>query len=191
MSEDLWQLFDAQGRPIPGKGATKHDAAINGLLHGVVHVWLWRQREAVLEVLLQRRQRGVVVWPGRLDSSAGGHIYLGEEPVAAALRLAREEIGLSLTADQLCLCGITYARQPVDDTGLIEHEYQWVYLVRTHADPVLHPERAKVQATEWRPCTICLADMADADRASAYTPRGMLYFSALFDAIERVATGTL
>lgn len=191
MSQNLWQLFDNQGRPLAGKGATKHDAAINGLLHGAVHLWLWRRQGDDFDALFQRRQHGILAWPGRLDSSAGGHIYLGEEPHAAALRLAREEIGAELHADELCLSGVMRARLPVDDTGLIEHEYQWVYLLQTHDSPALHLEPEKVQSIEWRPLGRCLADLSDANHTETYVPRGTLYFSLLRDACGRLAAGEL
>src|SRR4051812_27175782 len=120
-----YQLFDEQGQPLPGQHGLKNDVLQNGLLHGAAHVWMWRRNQGRVEVLLQRRAAQMATFPNLLDISAAGHIDGGEAPLAAALREAHEELGLTLTAEQLPLIGMIRWIMPVGDTGLTENEFRW------------------------------------------------------------------
>ena len=51
------------------------------------------------KILLQRRQ-GTKLWPGFLALPAG-HIDEGEEPYEASIREAREELGITITEEDL------------------------------------------------------------------------------------------
>jgi isopentenyldiphosphate isomerase len=49
------------------------------------------------KVYLQKRSKSKLVYPGRWDLSATGHVQRGESCEDAALREAHEELGLTLT----------------------------------------------------------------------------------------------
>lgn len=87
--DELWQLYDEQGRVLKDKGAKRDDVFGNGILHGASHVWIWRKDNGTLEILLQKRAPNKRTWPNRYDVSAAGHIDLGETPLDAALREAK------------------------------------------------------------------------------------------------------
>src|SRR5258708_32182808 len=106
MSSSLWQLYDAQGRPMAARGATKHAVVLKGLRHGAVHVWFWRGGAEGAEILLQKRAASKINWPGRFDKSAGGHIAFGEQPLDTAVRKARSELGLSVKPEDLQQVGV-------------------------------------------------------------------------------------
>lgn len=63
-------------------------------------VWLWKKVDGQVYVLAQKRAL-VVHNGGFYDVSAGGHIDLGEDPLTAALRESKEELGLSLSPNDL------------------------------------------------------------------------------------------
>lgn len=90
---ELWQLYDEQGRPVIGKGSTKDDVFGKALLHGASHVWIWRHKGNKIQILLQKRAADKRTWPNYYDISAAGHIDLGEDPITAAVRETKEEIG--------------------------------------------------------------------------------------------------
>src|SRR4051812_44466637 len=122
MSAQSWQLYDPQGRPLANRRAGKYEVVVNGLLHGSAHVWIWRREGQKLRVLVQQRATRKIYWPGMIDKSAGGHSFLGEDPLATALRKLKQEIGVTAAADQLQLIGTHHWRAVLDDMGLVDNE---------------------------------------------------------------------
>lgn len=61
------------------------------LIHRVVHVLVFNTKG---HLLLQKRSMSKDVAPGRWDTSVGGHLNPGEDPVSAAKREMREELGI-------------------------------------------------------------------------------------------------
>lgn len=72
----------------------------NGTLRLCASVWLYKKTAAGISVLVQKRAEGIHNG-GFYDVSAGGHADGTETPLAAAIREAREEIGVSLSPDNL------------------------------------------------------------------------------------------
>lgn len=61
------------------------------LIHRVVHVLVFNSRG---ELLLQKRSMNKDVAPGRWDTSVGGHLNPGEDPLSGARREMKEELGI-------------------------------------------------------------------------------------------------
>ncbi len=168
------------------KGGGRYEVAVKGLLHGAAHVWIWRRTDQAVEVLLQQRASGKINWPGLLDKSAGGHIFLGEEPEAAARRKARQELGVTLESTALRPIGVEHWRSVIGDTGLTENEHQWVYVAEID-DPTLRLDSKEVIAVHWKDIEDFNADTLDASRLAKYVPYGEAYYQKLCGAIERAA----
>jgi isopentenyldiphosphate isomerase len=184
LEKRLWQRYDEQGRPIANGGASKTEVVIKGLLHGAAHVWIWRQRGDGTEVLVQKRASTKLNWPGKFDKSAGGHLYCGEKPLAAALRRCREEIGVELEAKQLQLLGVYRWRAMLNVENLMENEFQWVYLAELAGEPVIRPHFTEVKSTVWRDLAT-FRDEACADHTpQTFVPYGQPYFSDLCLGLE-------
>ena len=62
------------------------------LIHRVVHVLVFNTKG---DLLLQKRSMNKDVAPGRWDTSVGGHLNPGEDPLSAARREMKEELGIS------------------------------------------------------------------------------------------------
>jgi isopentenyldiphosphate isomerase len=63
------------------------------LVHRVVHVLVFNTKG---DLLLQKRSMSKDVAPGKWDTSVGGHLNPGEDPLSAARREMKEELGISL-----------------------------------------------------------------------------------------------
>ena len=63
------------------------------LTHRVIHVLVFNTEGYLL---LQKRSMSKDVAPGRWDTSVGGHINPGEDPLSAARREMGEELGISV-----------------------------------------------------------------------------------------------
>jgi 16S rRNA (adenine1518-N6/adenine1519-N6)-dimethyltransferase len=83
------QVVDEQDRPIRGVDrATVHACR---LLHRAIHIFVLNNAG---ELFLQRRSYRKDTFPRKWDSSAAGHVDLGESYEACATRELREELGL-------------------------------------------------------------------------------------------------
>jgi isopentenyldiphosphate isomerase len=132
-AEELLQIVDRQGRPV--------GAASRGLCHGnptliqaVVHLYVFDPEG---RLYLQRRAEGKDVFPGRWDTSVGGHLSPGETPEEALEREAGEELGLSAAS----LAGARALESYLFECDF-ESEYVFVYRVDTGEQPV--PNRQEI-----------------------------------------------
>lgn len=73
----------------------------DGDLHAASHVWVYRFREGKIEILLQKRCDTKDSFPDCFDVSSAGHLDPGEDFIDAAVREMKEELGLTIQAEQL------------------------------------------------------------------------------------------
>jgi 8-oxo-dGTP pyrophosphatase MutT (NUDIX family) len=65
------------------------------------HVLLTRERDGVVRYALAIRSHQKRNWPGHLDFTAGGSAVAGESALDAAVREAKEELGVELAREEL------------------------------------------------------------------------------------------
>lgn len=90
---ELFDIVDENGRPT-GRVVPREEAHRLGLRHRTSHVWVLRQKNGRLQVLLQKRSETKDSFPGCWDISSAGHIPAGSDFVRSALRELREELEL-------------------------------------------------------------------------------------------------
>ena len=100
------------------------------LFHRAVHVLVFNARG---ELFLQKRSMKKDCFPGAWDSSASGHLGVGESYDACAIREVKEEIGLELASTPEKLFKI----DGCPETG---YEFVWVYRSRSDGPLTLDPE---------------------------------------------------
>ncbi len=181
--QELWQLYDKQGRAIPNKGAAKDEVFSDGLLHGASHVWIYRFSDGIPEILLQKRAASKRTWPNRFDISAAGHIDLGESAITAAVRETQEEIGLTVKDDDLELISVQRAYL-VAENDAIENEFQWVYLYELSASNKFSLQESEVASTIWQSLTDFEAATVTQPEPDAYVPHGVHYFATVARSIK-------
>ena len=93
---ELITVTDREGRVIGSQ--EKAVAHARGIPHMAVNIYLYDSRG---RLLLQRRSDHKKEAIGKLQVSVSGHVDKDEEPLAAALREAREEVGIALNPDRL------------------------------------------------------------------------------------------
>lgn len=185
--KELWQLYDNQGRPISGKGANKNDVYSKALLHAASHVWIWRQNDHGIEILLQKRAADKRTWPNRYDISAAGHIDLGEDELQAVIREAGEEIGHTPNIAKLEFIGTHRCFVVAQDKTWTENEIRFLYLLEVGANTVFKLEDGEVDLLEWKPVATIKQELADKAMQDSYVPHSDAYFAMVFEALERVA----
>lgn len=180
--DELWQLYNEQGIALAGKGNTKDTVFSQGLLHGAAHVWIWRRKNSTPEIMLQKRAASKRTWPGLYDISAAGHIDLGEEPLATALREAKEEINLDIAQNELRLFGIHRAYLAAGDNA-IENEFQWLYSLELASEASFNLQASEVDSLMWIPTRQLEAECMNGQ----FVPHTKLYYDTVVDAIELAA----
>ena len=93
MSEELLQIVDREGNPV-GTAPRSECHGNPDLIQAVVHLHLFDRSG---RMYLQKRSATKDRYPGRWDSSVGGHVAPGESPDQAIRREAREELGIDLS----------------------------------------------------------------------------------------------
>ena len=180
--QEEWQLYDDQGRPLADKGATKTAVFERGLLHAAAHVWIWRRTAEGAEVLLQKRASTKKTWPDLLDISAAGHVALGEDPLAAAVREIREEIGLEISVAELRFISVD-RRYLLAAPDAIENELCWVYLLELPQAENFILKADEVASLQWKKVKDFAAETSG-PTSEGYVPQGPLYFAKVVAGIE-------
>lgn len=181
-SKDLWQAYSEDCQPIKGQGLTRQQAR-DGALHGAAHTWLWRKKDGHVEILIQKRAKNKPTWAGFYDISAAGHIDLGETPLIAALRETKEEIGLSLKAEELQPLFVYRANQVDDTSGYIENEVQHVYGFEVKKDLKFKPAKSEVDELKWVSLDK-FKDLVDGKTKDKIVLQGGEYFDNLLEHIK-------
>lgn len=177
-TDEIWQLYNDNGTPIPGVGDTPENLRRDKTrIVANAHVWFWKKDGDDIAILLQKRSLTKSTRPGWYHISAGGHINMGEAPLEAALRETKEEMGLTLKADELHYVHSTriVAVNPND----IVH----VYLCRLTGNEKITHDDGEAESFDWRSLDDFEHMVKDAETHNL-VPQGQLYFETLIAAIK-------
>jgi isopentenyl-diphosphate Delta-isomerase len=98
MPDDLVDIIDPVSLLPSGKTILKSLARKEGLMYSVSHLWIYNFKG---EILLQHRCKEKKLYPNKWDISVAGAVDSKEIPKQAAIREAKEEIGLVVTKNEL------------------------------------------------------------------------------------------
>ncbi len=87
---------------LTGKISSPEEATNHGLWHRGVHAIIIAPNG---NVLVQRRSKNAVQYPGMIDIGVGGFVDSHETPEHAIIREIKEETGLNIAQDQLVFLG--------------------------------------------------------------------------------------
>lgn len=129
MDEEQVILVDADDHEIGVMG--KMQAHVEGLLHRAFSVMIFNSKG---EMLLQKRSLLKYHSAGLWTNACCSHPRKGEETLAAANRRLMEEMGIACTLKPL----FSFTYQAHFNNGLIEHEYDHVFVGITDDIPILN-----------------------------------------------------
>jgi len=140
-------LIDSKSGNKTGGVASHGDVHTKGLWHRTAHVWVINSKD---EILLQRRAINKRNFPDTWDISAAGHISAGEEPLHAAWRETKEEIGLDISQNDLKFLGTVTQEFILNNGTYIDNEFQNVYLVKVDIGiNQLRLQKEELKALKW------------------------------------------
>ncbi|PSJ30283.1 isopentenyl-diphosphate delta-isomerase [Streptosporangium nondiastaticum] len=130
----MLELVDEDGRTIgTAEKLSAHIAP--GKLHRAFSVFLF---DDAGRLLLQRRALEKYHSPGVWSNTCCGHPYPGEPPFVAAARRTGEELGLAPAL--MRESGTVRYNHPDPDSGLVEQEYNHLFVGIVRAEPRPAPE---------------------------------------------------
>lgn len=127
-------LVDSQDREIGVE--EKMAAHINGQLHRAISVFIYNSSG---EILMQQRAHSKYHSGGLWTNTCCSHPKPGESSLDAANRRLEEEMGMNAELNHLF--SFTYHAEL--DKGLIEHEFDHVFVGQSDEKPTLNPEEAE------------------------------------------------
>ncbi|MEH6375429.1 isopentenyl-diphosphate Delta-isomerase [Streptomyces sp. KLMMK] len=130
----MLELVDEDGRTIgTAEKLSAHIAP--GRLHRAFSVFLFDDEG---RLLLQRRALEKYHSPGVWSNTCCGHPYPGEPPFVAAARRTGEELGIAPAL--MREAGTVRYNHPDPDSGLVEQEYNHLFVGIVRAEPRPAPE---------------------------------------------------
>ncbi len=166
---------------ISGKTCLKSEAHKKGLFHQSVHIWIIDFEK---NVLIQKRASNKDVFPNLWDVSVAGHISTGELPIISAIREIEEEIGLSVSKNELQYIG-TSKKKIIHKIDLIDNELHHIYVCTVNFDFIT----LKIQVEEVSEIKIMnlvrLIDEISKEKKN-FVPHGKDYYSFVFSELKKL-----
>ena len=148
---ELFDVIDSKGNPT-GQIVSREKAHAEGIMHRTAHIWIIREMDGRVQVLLQKRSQNKDSFPGKFDTSSAGHIQAGDEPLESALRELKEELGISAAPEQLHFAGTFSISFVKEFYGKVfrDEEVAFVYIYK---EPVntdeLILQKEEVETVQW------------------------------------------
>ncbi|OEH93784.1 NUDIX hydrolase [Bacillus solimangrovi] len=129
MDTEKLKIYDDNRNPIGV--ATRKEVHEKGYWHEAIHCWFVSKIEGVYYIFLQKRSANKKDYPNLLDITAAGHL-LAHETIHDGVREIEEEIGISISFDELISLGvIDYSVMRAD---FIDKELANVFLYESELD---------------------------------------------------------
>ena len=145
--DELIDIVDIKGM-FTGKSELKSVIHKKGLYHHTAHVWFFTSSG---DILLSQRSAKKTICPLLWDVSVAGHVDSGETIKQAAIREISEEIGLSISDNDLTKTGVFECFQTYDN-GIIDNEFHNTFITELKVPLTeLIPQTEEVEALKLVP----------------------------------------
>jgi isopentenyl-diphosphate delta-isomerase len=173
MKEEKVILVDSEDKPIGT--LPKMEAHEKGVLHRAFSVFILNQKG---ELMLQQRAHHKYHSPGLWTNTCCSHQREGEQNIEAGMRRLDEEMGFSVTLEEL----FSFIYKAPFDNGLTEHELDHVMLGHYEEVPQINTE--EVAAWKWMSLIDIEADIAI--NPDEYTVWFKIIFERFFNHIKAI-----
>lgn len=180
--DELIDILTENGA-LTGTTVMKSEAHLRGLFHPTIHVWFYTKEG---NILLQKRAKNKDTHPNLWDVSVAGHICAGEEITLAAVREVKEEIGLSLSEEQLHKIGIFKSVQKHSDQ-LIDCEFHHTFLSELKV-PLQGLIKQQSEVDDLKLMTLIQfeEEITDANKAKFYVSHSQAYYATILKEIKNL-----
>lgn len=142
--EELFDVLNERGQ-YTGEVENREKCHKNGLWHKAVVAFIINSKN---QVLLQKRSKNKKLWPNTWDVTAGGHVLTGEFGFEAAIREAKEELGIDLNKESMTFIGSAISTNIKGD--IINNHFNEFYIVNKDLDETkLKLQEEEVSEVKW------------------------------------------
>ena len=173
MKEEKVILVDSEDKPIGT--LPKMEAHEKGVLHRAFSVFILNQKG---ELMLQQRAHHKYHSPGLWTNTCCSHQREGEQNIEAGMRRLDEEMGFSVTLEEL----FSFIYKAPFDNGLTEHELDHVMLGHYEEVPQINTE----EVAEWKWMSLIDIEADIAINPDEYTVWFKIIFERFFDHIKAI-----
>ncbi|WP_103072609.1 NUDIX hydrolase [Aquimarina sediminis] len=179
MADELIDILSTSGN-LTGEIKLKSEAHRLGLYHASVHIWFFTKQG---KVLVQKRADNKDTYPSLWDVSVAGHIGSGETPENSAIREINEEIGISISREELHFIGIHLAEK-TPKPGIYDNEFHHIYIsLLNFPISALTLQKEEVADTALIPIDKLANILMDPYKNQVYVPHGDVYYSFILNKI--------
>jgi isopentenyldiphosphate isomerase len=178
--DEYIDIVDEHGNPT-GKSELKSIIHQRGYYHHTAHVWFYTKHG---EVLLSQRSAKKSICPLMWDVSVAGHIDAGETPKQAAIRETKEEIGLSISENDLQPIGIFECFQSYE-SGIVDNEFHNTFIAELKVPlEKLKPQPEEVEALQLVTLKIFKSLLANSKTNGYFIDSNRAYYEVILKAIS-------
>jgi len=178
--DELLDILDSEGN-FTGKTALKSEAHRKGWFHPTIHVWFYTKDG---RLLIQQRAKNKDTHPLLWDVSVAGHISAGEEIETSAIREIQEEIGLTITKNELQKIGV-FKSVHEHSEHLVDCEFHHTFLCQLKV-PLKDLRKQESEVEDL--ALISLQQFSEETWGMAnlkkYVPHGIEYFKTIIKEIK-------
>jgi 8-oxo-dGTP diphosphatase len=164
---ELWDILDGEGNKA-GRTIVRGEKLQEGQYHLVVHIWILNDKG---EFLIQKRAEHLKLLPG-LWAATGGSAIAGEDGRIAAIREAKEELGIEVDTDNMTKLRVIKRKDNFAEVWLIKQNI-------SIEDVVLQVE--EVSAAKW----IGKEELENMIKAGEFHNYGEDYFRNIFRVMRK------
>ena len=157
---EMLDVVDEKGEPT-GQMVERSYAHAHDIPHRTPHVWIFRRKDGVTEVLMQKRSPGKDSFPGCYDISSAGHIPAGSGFVDSALRELWEELGVKAEPQDLHFCADLrlHSKNIFHGKPFLDNQYSRIFILWRDLDPAdMTLQESEVSQVRWFPFNQVLED---------------------------------
>ena len=162
--EEMFDVYTKEGEFLGTRPASICKSDNPGFYYKVVRIILLNENN---EILIQKRSSNVNYCPLKWELSASGHVDRGENELEAAIRETREEIGVSLNANNMKLI----------HTSINKNALTYTYIARIKNTTEFTLQKEEVEEVKY----VSLYEFKNIIYTDDFTPKENGYFEFLLN----------
>lgn len=160
---EIFDVVDEEGNPT-GETVDRKTAHREGIRHRTSHIWILRESNGRIEILLQKRSRNKDSHPGCYDISSAGHIHAGCDFKESALRELHEELGVTAKVNDLTYVGKINTYRETMPHGIVfkDNQVSAVFVLWCNKEiSEFNLQEEEVESVEWFELEDCINKVRD------------------------------